>query len=48
MTGQMIVIAGYAVCGISVFLLIITEVHLRRKKKRIINAVYDEIDGRNG
>ena len=44
MTGQMIVIAGYALCGISVLLLIISEIHLRKKKKKIINAVYNDLD----
>ena len=46
MTGQMLEITGYAVCGISVLLLIVSEIHLRRKKNRIIKAVYDEMDGK--
>ncbi len=44
MSGQMMEIVGYALCGVSGLLLILSEVIFRHKKKKIIRKVYDEVE----
>ena len=44
MTGQLLEYLGYGLCVLSAAALIVSEYAFRRRKKKVINRVYDELD----
>ena len=44
MSGQMLEITGYVICGLSGLLLILSEIIFRMRKKKIVNKVYERLE----
>ncbi|MBO4414505.1 MAG: hypothetical protein J5824_00815 [Lachnospiraceae bacterium] len=44
MTGQILEYLGYGLCVLSATALIISEYIFRKRKKKVMNRVYEELD----
>lgn len=44
MSGQMMEMIGYIVAGVSGVLLILSEVIFRKRKKTIVNRIYERLE----